>query len=62
MMIKQGWLDLKAYKISELDTVIGIAASGTTPYVIGALKQCNENGILTACVTCNPDSPNFKRS
>ncbi len=59
---KQGWLDLKAYKISELDTVIGIAASGTTPYVIGALKQCNENGILTACITCNPESPISKEA
>jgi N-acetylmuramic acid 6-phosphate etherase len=55
--LNQGWLDLQAYKISELDTVIGIAASGTTPYVIEALKNCNQNDILTGCITCNPDSP-----
>ena len=55
--LEQGWLDLQEHKISKLDTVIGIAASGTTPYVIGALKSCNENSILTGCITCNPDSP-----
>ena len=53
----KGWEDLKKYNINKKDTVIGIAASGTTPYVIGALKKCNENGILTAGITCNPDSP-----
>jgi N-acetylmuramic acid 6-phosphate etherase len=37
--------------------VIGIAASGTTPYVVGALEQCRENGILTGCITCNPGAP-----
>lgn len=55
--IKQGWEDLKKYSISEKDIVIGIAASGTTPYVIGALKKCNENHIATGCVTCNEGSP-----
>ena len=40
-----------------MDTVVGIAASGTTPYVIGALKKCREQGILTASIACNPDSP-----
>lgn len=52
-----GWQDLQAYQINNLDTVIGIAASGTTPYVIGALTQCNSNDILTGCITCNPGSP-----
>lgn len=52
-----GWKDLQAYQINENDTVIGIAASGTTPYVIGALEQCNASNILTGCITCNPGSP-----
>ena len=53
----KGWEDLKKHNINKMDTVIGIAASGTTPYVIGALKKCNENGILTGGITCNPNSP-----
>ena len=53
----QGWLDLEEYNIDHNDTVVGIAASGTTPYVVGALKQCNSNQILTAGITCNPGSP-----
>jgi N-acetylmuramic acid 6-phosphate etherase len=53
----QGWKDLKAYHISENDLVIGIAASGTTPYVIGALEKCNDKQIITGCVTCNKNSP-----
>jgi len=53
----QGWIDLQNHQINSLDTVIGIAASGTTPYVIEALKQCNQNNILTACITCNTGSP-----
>jgi len=53
----QGWKDLKKHNISKKDVVIGIAASGTTPYVIGALKECNKKGILTACITCNQNSP-----
>ncbi|WP_242132929.1 N-acetylmuramic acid 6-phosphate etherase [Aestuariivivens marinum] len=53
----QGWKDLKAYNISSKDVVVGIAASGTTPYVIGALKKCNENNIITGCITCNHNSP-----
>lgn len=53
----QGWKDLQEHNISENDTVIGIAASGTTPYVIGALKQCNNHNILTGCITCNHNSP-----
>lgn len=53
----QGWKDLEEHHIGADDTVIGIAASGTTPYVIGALEACNERGILTGCITCNPGSP-----
>jgi len=54
---KQGWKDLQKENISEKDFVIGIAASGTTPYVIGALQKCNENSIATGCITCNEGSP-----
>lgn len=54
---EQGWKDLKAYTISKKDVVIGIAASGITPYVVGALERCNKNGITTGCITCNPGSP-----
>lgn len=53
----QGWKDLQDYNISSKDVVIGIAASGTTPYVIGALEQCNQNNIITGCITCNHNSP-----
>lgn len=53
----QGWLDLKEYEVCEKDLVIGIAASGTTPYVIGALETCRENNIATGCVTCNRGTP-----
>lgn len=53
----QAWLDLEEYNISDKDTVIGIAASGTTPYVIGGIQKCRANGILTGCITCNVDSP-----
>ena len=53
----QGWKDLQKHKISDRDIVIGIAASGTTPYVIGALQSCNENNIATGCITCNTGSP-----
>ena len=59
---QQAWKDLKEYQINELDTVIGIAASGTTPYVIGGLEQCNKHQILTACICCNADSPLSKVS
>ncbi len=52
-----GWRDLEAHNISQLDSVIGVAASGTTPYVIGALEKCNEKGILTGCITCNENAP-----
>lgn len=53
----QGWKDLEEHAIDALDTVIGIAASGTTPYVIGALRTCQEKGILTGCITCNENTP-----
>ena len=54
---EEGWLSLQKYNISEKDIVIGIAASGTTPYVISALKKCNQNNIITGCITCNKNSP-----
>jgi N-acetylmuramic acid 6-phosphate etherase len=53
----QAWLDLQKYDININDTVVGIAASGTTPYVIGGVKKAKESGILTASITCNPDAP-----
>jgi N-acetylmuramic acid 6-phosphate etherase len=53
----QGWLDLQAHNISHADFVIGIAASGTTPYVIGALEHCRKNNIVTGCITCNLNTP-----
>lgn len=54
---EQGWKDLQEHHVGVDDTVIGIAASGTTPYVIGALETCNAHGILTGSITCNPGSP-----
>lgn len=54
---ERGWQELEARGISELDTVVGIAASGRTPYVIGALREARRRGILTAAIACNPDSP-----
>jgi N-acetylmuramic acid 6-phosphate etherase len=53
----QGWEDLQKFNISEKDIVIGIAASGTTPYVIKALEVCNQYHIPTGCITCNKNSP-----
>ena len=53
----QGWLDIEKYSPSENDTVIGVAASGTTPYVIGAVTDARSKGLLTGCITCNPGSP-----
>lgn len=60
--LDMGWADLQKNNISELDSVIGIAASGTTPYVIGALKLCQEENILTGCITCNANSLITKHS
>jgi N-acetylmuramic acid 6-phosphate etherase len=54
---QQAWKDLQEWNINENDVVIGIAASGTTPYVIGGLEKCNENTIVTGCITCNQGSP-----
>ncbi len=54
---EQGWRDISAYAPTRQDTLVGIAASGTTPYVIGAVKAAREKGLLTACITCNPDTP-----
>ena len=51
------WEDLSEYGVDDLDVVIGIAASGTTPYVIGGLKRAREHGCLTGCITCNPGAP-----
>ena len=53
---KQAWADMDAYKIDSLDTVIGIAASGRTPYVVGGLRDANAKGILTGCIVCNAGS------
>lgn len=54
---EQAWKDLQAYNINEKDVLVGIAASGTTPYVIGGLQKANENKIATGCVVCNAGSP-----
>jgi N-acetylmuramic acid 6-phosphate etherase len=54
---QQGWKDLQEFQVNTNDFVIGIAASGTTPYVIGALKECQKNNIPTGCITCNTNSP-----
>lgn len=53
----QAWKDIQAFGFNPEDTVIGIAASGTTPYVIGGLKEANLAGLLTGCITCNSGSP-----
>ncbi len=55
--LTKGWEDLQTHNISENDVVIGIAASGTTPYVIGAMQQCQKLGIVTGSISCNPGSP-----
>jgi N-acetylmuramic acid 6-phosphate etherase len=54
---ERGWQELLEHRVNTKDTVIGIAASGTTPYVIGALRKAREQGILTASISSNPDSP-----
>ncbi|WP_111308412.1 N-acetylmuramic acid 6-phosphate etherase [Confluentibacter sediminis] len=60
--ITLGWQDLQSHNITDNDIVVGIAASGTTPYVISALEMCNKNNIITGCITCNGDSPLSKTS
>src|ERR1700739_1747638 len=59
---EQGWKHLLSFKINKNDIVIGIAASGRTPYVAGALKRCRKNGIITASITCNKNSEVTKHS
>lgn len=54
---EQGWKDLQYFNISDKDVVIGIAASGTTPYVIGALEKCRSHGIITGSISCNTEAP-----
>ena len=54
--IEQGWKDLQMHQVSAKDVVVGIAASGRTPYIIGALQECRANGITTGCIVCNKDS------
>lgn len=53
----QAWYDLETWNVDEGDVVIGIAASGTTPYAVQGLRACREHGIVTACITCNPGAP-----
>ncbi len=53
---KQGWEDLNSFNPTSMDTLVGIAASGSTPYVIGAIEKANENGLLTAGICCNPSA------
>ena len=53
----EGWSDLLTHNINDKDVVVGVAASGTTPYVIGALEECQRQGIITGCITNNPGSP-----
>jgi N-acetylmuramic acid 6-phosphate etherase len=53
---EQAWKDLQAYQINDLDVLVGIAASGRTPYVVGGLQKAQENSIFTACITCNPNT------
>ncbi len=54
---QQAWNDLNEHQISSKDIVVGIAASGTTPYVVGGLELCQQHGIPTGCITCNEGAP-----
>ncbi len=54
--INQAWIDLQEYEINEQDTLVGIAASGRTPYVVGGLREARKKGILTGCIVCNSGS------
>ncbi len=54
---EQGWANLQEHAVSDKDVVVGISASGTAPYVVGALNDCQKNGITTGCICCNPASP-----
>lgn len=53
---QQGWLDLQEWKVGPQDAVVGISASGRTPYVLGMLNRCKEAGVFTGCIVCNADS------
>jgi N-acetylmuramic acid 6-phosphate etherase len=55
--LQEGWKDLQKHFVSDKDVVIGLAASGTTPYVVGALEECRKNNIITGCIVCNKNSP-----
>ena len=59
---EQGWRDLGTYQINSFDVVIGIAASGSTPYVLGTVQKCNDNGIATGSICCNENAPISKIS
>jgi N-acetylmuramic acid 6-phosphate etherase len=59
---KQGWKDLQEYQVNHKDVVIGLAASGITPYVIGALEEAGNHGLVTGCITCNRNTPLAKAS
>jgi N-acetylmuramic acid 6-phosphate etherase len=54
---KQAWIDLQEYNINEKDSLVGLAASGTTPYVVGGLNEARKHGILTGCIICNEGGP-----
>ncbi|MEM9981706.1 MAG: N-acetylmuramic acid 6-phosphate etherase, partial [Bacteroidota bacterium] len=54
---QQGWKDLTQYNLQATDTVVGIAASGRTPYVVGAIREAGKRQILTGCITCNTETP-----
>lgn len=54
---EQAWEDILEYGFNSQDTILGIAASGTTPYVIGGVKKARAKGLLTGAITCNPNSP-----
>jgi N-acetylmuramic acid 6-phosphate etherase len=60
--MERGWIELQERHVNVKDTVIGIAASGTTPYVLGALRKARENGILTASISSNPEAPISKEA
>ncbi len=54
---KQAWIDLQEYEINEKDSLVGLAASGTTPYVVGGLLEARKHGVLTGCIICNEGGP-----
>lgn len=58
----KAWTEIQEHGFNQNDTVLGIAASGTTPYVIGGVKKARENNLLTACITCNPEAPVSKEA